>query len=244
MMIAACVAAALSPAYAQRSIQQRIYLLPAGRHNPPPLLCQQPRLNRKQRRQHLQPPGTPPPPPAQPATTLTPATLAGVDEDHAYEQFYFDAQTRAKLEKMLSSYQRPLFVGVPSLAVDADTAGTPYLLLDRDERFGFLSGYRHFEFEHPAPISDYEYDVVLCDPPFANLPLDDLRVALESLAVDDESRAAPLYVAYNARREAALLEAFPGLERKSSALGYESVKSRTQQQIILYGSTCAASLDD
>ena len=130
------------------------------------------------------------------------------------------------------------------MAVDADTAGTPYLLLDRDERFGFLSGYRHFEFEHPAPISDYEYDVVLCDPPFANLPLDDLRVALESLAVDDESRAAPLYIAYNARREAALLEAFPGLERKSSALGYESVKSRTQQQIILYGSTCAASLDD
>ena len=127
--------------------------------------------------------------------------------------------------------------------MDAEAAGTPYLLLDRDERFGFLSGYRSFEFEHPAPVSsEYKYDVVLCDPPFANLPLDELRVALERLADDDESRAAPLYIAYNARREAALLETFPGLERKSAALGYESVKSTTQQQIILYGSIGAAGL--
>ena len=43
-------------------------------------------MSRRHRRAHLQPPGSAPPAAAGPATGLEPATLAGVLEDHHYEQ--------------------------------------------------------------------------------------------------------------------------------------------------------------
>ena len=198
-------------------------------------------LNRKQRRQHLQPPGSPVPAPAGPATSLRPAELAGVVEDHAYEQFFFDEPTRTSLLALLRQYERPLLMCTPSLAVAADEAGLPYLLLDRDERFAFLSGFRRFELDAPTPLTDYAFDAVFCDPPFANFGLDQLKETLRLLAPAPPSASAaasapPLYIAYNSRREGALLEEFAeqGLER-ICGLGYCSVKPKTQQHIFLYG---------
>ena len=197
-------------------------------------------LNRKQRRQHLQPPGTPPPPPAQPATTLAPATCAGVEEDHAFEQFFFDEPTRAKLLAILTTqYERPLLLCAPSLAVAAEAAGVRYLLLDRDERFAFLSGFRSFDLDSPsaevAQFADGQSpDVVLCDPPFANFPLARLRAVIDLLAP-----AVPLYLCFNGRREEEVAAAFQGrshgLERVGSSLGYDSVKKVTQNNIALFG---------
>lgn len=43
-------------------------------------------MSRRHRRAHLQPPGSAPPAAAGPASALEPATLAGVLEDHHYEQ--------------------------------------------------------------------------------------------------------------------------------------------------------------
>jgi hypothetical protein len=91
-------------------------------------------LNRRQRRQHLQPPGAPVPPPAAPATNLERASFAGVEEDHAYEQYFFDAETRTALLALIGQFERPLLLCTPSLAVDADAAGLTFVLLDRDER--------------------------------------------------------------------------------------------------------------
>ena len=93
-----------------------------------------PMMNRRERRQHLQPPGTPLPPPAAPATNLPPAELSGITEDHAYEQYFFDADTRAALLSLLGQFKKPLLLCTPSIAVDAEAAGISYLLLDRDER--------------------------------------------------------------------------------------------------------------
>ena len=194
-------------------------------------------LNRRARRQHLQPPGTPPPPPAAPATNLKPATFAGIVEDHSNEQFFFDESTRAALLKLVASFKRPLLLCTPSLAVDADAAGLPYLLLDRDERFAFLRGFRSAELQSVVPLDDYEFDAVFCDPPFANFELTHLSDAIATLAGDDHMRStAPLFIAYNARREEALKECFASqrLERKLK-LRYCSVKERTQRHLWLYG---------
>ena len=60
-------------------------------------------------------------------SVLEPATLAGVVEDHAYEQFFFDASTRASLLTLLAEYDRPLLVCTPSLAVAAEEAGVAEL---------------------------------------------------------------------------------------------------------------------
>ena len=68
-------------------------------------LLEPPPPNRRQRRAHLQPKGTPPPPPAQPATALKPAAVAGVREDHSFEQYFFDEPTRDALLDLLSPFE-------------------------------------------------------------------------------------------------------------------------------------------
>ena len=107
-----------------------------------------------------------------PATELSPSVLAGVSEDHAFEQYFFDAETRqALLDLLYARHARPLLLCAPSLAVDAEARGKPYLLLDRDERFSFLSGFRAFDLARPSAVAGFDYDAILCDPPFANFDL-------------------------------------------------------------------------
>lgn len=199
-------------------------------------------LNRKQRRQHLQPPGTPPPLPAQPATSLSIATIAGVDENHAYEQYFFDEPTRARLLKLMSCYERPLLLCAPSLAVAledeeaaAGSTSSDYMLLDRDERFAFLRGYREFDLDKPTRLDSFTADVVFCDPPFANFPLRSLRDVIDVLAPPE----VPVFLAYNGRREDEVQQAFSGrqLFQKlgEEPLGYLSVKPKTANRIWLLG---------
>ena len=216
---------------------------------------QPPPMNRRQRRAHLQPPGTPLPPPAQPATSLTPAVVAGVCEDHSCEQFFWDEQTRSSLLELLAPYERPLLVCAPALAVAAEEAGRPYLLLERDERFSFLSGFRPFDLERPSSSAGLfdggaRADAVLCDPPFANFELRRLRAVLEQL-VPEEPAPAPLFLAYNGERAAEVRSAFAGGRwhdiEPLAPLGYESVSPKMQSRIVLFGSTEArvpASLTD
>eukprot|EP00967_Tisochrysis_lutea_P093901 scaffold136168_cov32-Tisochrysis_lutea.AAC.1 len=138
--------------------------------------------SRRHRRHHLQPSGTPPPPPAGRATSLPAATLNGVVEDHAFEQFFFDEPTRASLIQLMSRFHRPLLLCVPSLALMAEEAGLPYILLEKDIRFAHLSGFREYDLFNPIPApTDAFCDVVIADPPFANCDLTQLRHALSSL---------------------------------------------------------------
>lgn len=172
--------------------------------------------------------------------------IAGVSEDHAYEQYFFDESTRNELLDLLyARHARPLFLCAPSLALDAEARGQSYVLLDRDERFAFLPNFRSLDLEAPTTLASVdEYDAVLCDPPFANFELANLRKVLDVLAGDDAARrAAPLYLCYNSRRETAIAEAFLGSGRelvrweggkRGGALGYTSVKPSTQQHIRLY----------
>ena len=127
-------------------------------------------MSRRHRRAHLQPPGSSPPAPAGPASALEPATLAGVLEDHHYEQFFFDEPTCDALLALMARHERPLLLCTPSLAVAAERRGQRYLLLDRDERFGFLRSFRAFDLDSPSPL-DEAFDAVFCDPPFANIAL-------------------------------------------------------------------------
>lgn len=163
----------------------------------------------------------------------------GVEEDHRFEQFFYDEATTDRIMRFAARYERPLFLCNPSLAARAEKAGMDYLLLDRDPRWGERlpkHRFRRFELSQPRQAR-FDYDAVFCDPPFANVALADLRKVVDLLAATPEQAAAPLWLAFVSDREEAVLEAFDGyqLERKPPALGYRSVKEKTQERIFLYG---------
>ena len=88
----------------------------------------------------------------------------------------------------------------------------------------------------PHLISDYDFDAVFIDPPFANVTPDQLARCLRLMGAD----SVPLWVAYNSRREEKLLEALnglgcPNLEPKWSLSYKEGVSENTQDSIWLYG---------
>lgn len=177
------------------------------------------------------------------ATGLTPASVAGVEEDHRFEQFFYDETTVKRItDSFVSLYERPLFLCNPSLAVAARDRGMEYLLLDRDDRWQKVlpkGKYKRFELSQPRLVgATFDYDAVFCDPPFANVDLKKLRNVIDLLACTEAQRRAPLYVAYLGNREDDMFRAFNpeyDLERKPPALGYVSVKAETQARIFLYG---------
>ena len=177
------------------------------------------------------------------ATILTPASVAGVEEDHRFEQFFYCDKTVKRItDSFVSLYTRPLFLCNPSLAVAAQSRDMEYLLLDRDDRWKTVlpkGKYKRFELSQPRLIgASFDYDAVFCDPPFANVDLRALRNVIDLLAFTETQRRAPLYLAFLSDREDEVFRAFNpeyDLERKPPALGYRSVKAETQARIFLYG---------
>jgi len=170
------------------------------------------------------------------ATDLEPATLMDVEENHALEQFFYDDETLRRLMTVAKRYERPLFMCNPSLASAWERdVGTEYLLLDCDLRFKkVLKHFRAFDLRRPFQVR-FKYDVVFVDPPFANVSPQEVKRAVDLIAVDESQKSAPVYIAYNSDREEALLEAFDASARMGRALGYKSVKEDMQARIFLYG---------
>eukprot|EP00956_Cyclotella_meneghiniana_P004719 scaffold5825_cov62-Cyclotella_meneghiniana.AAC.4 len=170
------------------------------------------------------------------ATVNKPAQLAGIVEDHRYEQFFYDEATTNELYQLVKLYHRPLLICNPSLAVLAERDGREYKLLDRDTRFDFLGGYEEFSLTEPHWIKDYNFDAVFIDPPFANVTPEQVAKCLRLISAD----WCPLWIAYNSRREEKLLDALNSLDCPDIVpkwrLSYkEGVSDRTQDSIWLYG---------
>lgn len=159
-----------------------------------------------------------------------------VEENHALEQFFYDDETLRRLMTVAKRYERPLFMCNPSLASAWERdVGTEYLLLDCDLRFKkVLKHFRAFDLRRPFQVR-FKYDVVFVDPPFANVSPQEVKRAVDLIAVDESQKSAPVYIAYNSDREEALLDAFDASARMGRALGYKSVKEDMQARIFLYG---------
>lgn len=170
------------------------------------------------------------------ATDNPPATLAGVEEDHRFEQFFYDDMTANQIYQLVDLYDRPLLLCNPTLAVIAEKKSKEYKLLDRDTRFNFLTSYEEFSLTEPHLITDYDFDAVFIDPPFANVTPDQVARCLKLMGADQ----VPLWVAYNSKREEKLLDALnrlpcSDLEPKFQLSYKEGVSSETQDSIWLYG---------
>ncbi len=174
------------------------------------------------------------------ATQNPPATLAGIEEDHRFEQFFYSDEAANQIYQVVDLYQRPLLLCNPTLAVMAEKKSKTYKLLDRDTRFNFLDGFQEFSLTEPHLITDYDFDAVFIDPPFANVTPDQVARCLKLMGANE----VPLWVAYNSRREEKLLEALnkldcPDLVPKWQLSYKEGVSSNTQDSIWLYGPVTA-----
>jgi len=169
--------------------------------------------------------------------------LAGVQECHEHEQFFWDQASVARLSRAAEKYEKPCFLCCPSLAHAAERAGRDHVLLDRDARFKFLRSYRRFELAEPyiLPKKAAGYDCIFVDPPFANVTPKQVVKALQLMAPEPAQRAVPVYFIFPEDRGAELLEAFEGtdfpqLEKKADHLRYrQTVSEETQSRIHLFG---------
>ncbi|MEM6258306.1 MAG: hypothetical protein AAGI37_08335 [Planctomycetota bacterium] len=146
-----------------------------------------------------------------------------MQENHANEQYFFDAPTLRRLRVVVARFSAPCVLCAPLLGRSLHEHGQAAAVLDIDERFADLPGYRRWDVSRPEPI-DQALGLILCDPPFFSVSLSQLFRAIRLLAKFDTST--PIAIGYLARRERALLGAFAPFNLQPSAfrLGYQTVQ--------------------
>jgi hypothetical protein len=128
-----------------------------------------------------------------------------VYEIHRHEQYFFDDQTLDHLAGFLADWPAPCCLCAPLLGQRLVSRGVAAAILDVDERFAALSGFRRYDLYRPEWI-DREFDVILCDPPFFNVSLSQLFTAVRKLSHFRFDQ--PLMISYLHRRAESLLGTF------------------------------------
>ncbi|PIE89188.1 MAG: hypothetical protein CR997_12510 [Acidobacteria bacterium] len=155
-------------------------------------------------------------------------------EQKKFEQFFFDVETRYRLFNMAAHFKKPLFLCTPTLAEMAQREGRKYLLLDRDQRFRALKGYRYFDLFKPHFIEE-PFDAIFCDPPFSNISIPFFYKAIQT--INGFQMTENVFICYISSNQKALLDTFSDyhLVRYPESLRYQSVKRQTQEKIFLFG---------
>jgi hypothetical protein len=103
-------------------------------------------------------------------------------------------------------------------------------ILDIDDRFKDVRGYRNFAIHRPEWLGE-KYDLIICDPPFFNVSLSQLFAAIRTLALNDFSQ--PILVSYLKRRSKNILGTFSkfGLAETEYFPAYQTVKECQRNDI-------------
>lgn len=99
---------------------------------------------------------------------------------HEKEQFFFDQPTLDQLTGFLSAWKSPCCICAPLLGKSLVEAGVDVTILDIDERFSSLKGFRRFDINRPDWLGD-EIDIIVCDSLFYNVSLSNLFAAHRTL---------------------------------------------------------------
>ena len=160
------------------------------------------------------------------------------EERHDREQYFFDEATAQRLVAFLSRWEHPCCVCAPTIGERLAEAGHDVTILDVDERFAHLPGYRPYDVTRP-PWIDRRFDGILCDPPFFNVSLSVLRDALRQLSHHDDRQ--PVLLGYLSRRADAVVEAFSRFSLRTTGirLHYTTVDASERNEIELF-----SNLDD
>jgi hypothetical protein len=155
-------------------------------------------------------------------------------ELHENEQYFFDRPTLAHLADFLSAYENPCCLCCPLLGRELTESGLAVRILDIDERFATLPGFRRYDIHRPEWLGE-EFGIIICDPPFYNISLSRLFAAIRLLSRNLYSQ--PLLVSYLVRRQANLLGTFSrfGLEPTGYRPTYQTVQKAERNEIEFFG---------
>ncbi|KAG6542638.1 hypothetical protein Mapa_015969 [Marchantia paleacea] len=162
----------------------------------------------------------------------------GFTERHDLEQYFWTTSTVDALCRALTFEPALCCLSTPSIAqafwIQDDRAVT---LLDIDTRFNYLPGFRFWDLRHlpSVPIGEAEtFRVLVFDPPFFYIPMEDLhRAVLEVCKGDTSTR---LLIGFLVREEANLLKVFQQfrLLKTKFTLEYATVKPNKWRNYALY----------
>lgn len=155
------------------------------------------------------------------------------EERHENEQYFWTEASVSALADALMVFERPCCLCAPTLAEALEARGREVVLLDIDERFSQLSGFRHYDLTKPSYF-EQSFDVIICDPPFFNCSLSQLFKALRLLAHFNMTTAT--IVSWLSRREGSLLQALRDFELQATELRpeYQTVAPGPKNDIQLY----------
>jgi hypothetical protein len=152
-------------------------------------------------------------------------------EQHEYEQYFFDRPTLAHLADFIEQgFTRPCCLCAPLLGQALVERGVGVTILDRDERFAQLPGFRRYDLFHPLWLAE-SFDLIVCDPPFFQVSLSQLFTAIRMLSHYNLSQ--PLLVSYLRRRSANLLGTFSPFNLSPTGYSptYQTVQALERNEI-------------
>jgi hypothetical protein len=158
----------------------------------------------------------------------------GFTERRDLEQYFWTTECVHKLMYALRYQFDPCCLGTPSLAHAWHfEENRSEWLFDIDERFNYLPKFRYFDIRSPEN-QDETFRVVICDPPFFYIPLEQIFAAVEMICKGDFSTK--ILIGFLKREEATLLKTFAPfrLSRTNFSLEYAHVKSNKWTNYALY----------
>lgn len=126
-------------------------------------------------------------------------------ERHDTEQYFFDEATLDQLARYVASWPSPCCLSAPLLGKRLTELGVEVSILDVDERFSEVPGFRRFDIYRPEWLGE-EFGLVVCDPPFFRVSLSQLFAAIRVISRNDFRQ--PLLLSYLTRRGSAVLGTF------------------------------------
>ena len=153
-----------------------------------------------------------------------------------WEQFFWTKKTVQQLADSIryNFEQKTCFLTTPSLAHHFSVnEGRDEALLDIDRRFSYLPSFTYFDLQNPLGV-DQEFRLLILDPPFFLIPVEQIRAAVDLLTGGDFSTK--IVIAWLLRAEKSLRVAFEPYNLVPTAfqLEYASIKPTKWKNFRLY----------
>ena len=159
--------------------------------------------------------------------------MRAMEERHEREQYFFNEETLRALADVVEHFERPCCLCAPMLGRELHRRGKTVRVLDVDERFADLAGFRRWDLYRPEHL-DETFDLIVCDPPFFNVSLSQLFRAVRMLCRFDLTTK--VMISYPVRRSRAIVGTFRpfGLAATGYRPGYLTVQACEKNEIEFY----------